>query len=93
MGIKEKTDEYEKYGFGRWRTLLKDGLQFVAWVDLSYLTKFDLGYGFLAEYWGRGIATEASRRILNFGFDKLALSRIIAIGLEETCESTPQSFF
>ena len=84
--IKEKMDEYEQYGYGRWCTLLKDGQQFVGWAGLSYLPEFDeidLGYRFLPEYWGIGIATEASRAILAYGFDTLQLKRIIAIAMKE----------
>ena len=84
--IKEKTDEYEHHGFGRWVTLLKDGLQFVGWAGLSYLPEFDeidFGYRFLPKYWGNGFATEASHAILAYGFDKLNLNRIIAIAMKE----------
>lgn len=84
--IEEKTDEYAKFGFGRWLTLLKDGMQFTGWAGLSYLHEFDevdLGYRFLPEFWGHGIATEASQAILNYGFDVLKLKRIIAIAVKE----------
>lgn len=86
LKIKEKTDEYEHHGYGRWATLLKDGLQFVGWAGLSYLPEFDeidLGYRFLPEYWGLGIATEASHAILTYGFDTLNIRRIIAIAMPE----------
>ena len=39
--IQEKTDEYRKYGYGRWVTFLKEGMQFVGWAGLSYLPEFD----------------------------------------------------
>jgi RimJ/RimL family protein N-acetyltransferase len=38
----------------------------------------DLGYVLSAEYWGQGIATEATQRLLTFGFDDLGLHRIFA---------------
>lgn len=38
----------------------------------------DLGYVLNAEYWGQGIATEATQRLLTFGFDDLGLHRIFA---------------
>lgn len=38
----------------------------------------DLGYVLNAEYWGRGIATEATQRLLTFGFKDLGLHRIFA---------------
>ncbi|MBT8264256.1 MAG: GNAT family N-acetyltransferase [Muriicola sp.] len=84
--IQEKKKEYENYGYGRWATILKNGNQFVGWAGLSYLPEFDeidLGYRFLPEYWGMGLATEASRAILTYGFDKLNLKRIIAIAMKE----------
>ena len=84
--IKEKCNDYEKYGFGRWATFLKNGMQFVGWAGLAYLPEFDeidLGYRFLPEYWGLGIATEASRAILTYGFDSLKIKKIIAIALKE----------
>ncbi len=38
----------------------------------------DLGYVLNAKYWGQGIATEATQRLLTFGFDDLGLHRIFA---------------
>ena len=84
--IETRAIHYEKYGFGRWATILKSGQQFVGWAGLAYLPEFDeidLGYRFLPEYWGLGLATEASQAILTYGFDKLNLSRIIAIAMKE----------
>ncbi len=81
-----RINHYEKYGFGRWATFLKEGTQFVGWAGLLYLPEFDeidLGYRFLPEYWGLGIATEASHAILKYGFDTLNLKRIIAIAMKE----------
>ncbi|MEO0469330.1 MAG: GNAT family N-acetyltransferase [Bacteroidota bacterium] len=88
--IKEKTDEYAQYGYGRWATLLKEGQQFIGWAGLSYLPEFDeidLGYRFLPEYWGKGMATEASRAILTYGFEQLRLERIIAIAMQDNIAS------
>lgn len=86
QAIQTRIDDYEKYGFGRWATILKDGMQFVGWAGLAYLPEFDeidLGYRFFPDYWGMGIATEASRAILTYGFDTLGLRRIIAIAMKE----------
>lgn len=38
----------------------------------------DLGYVLNADYWGQGIATEATQRLLTFGFDDLDLHRVFA---------------
>lgn len=84
--IRIRVKDYEKYGYGRWATFLKNEMQFVGWAGLAYLPEFDkidLGYRFLPEFWGSGLATEASRAILTYGFEKLELKRIIAIAMKE----------
>ncbi len=84
--IEERIDHYRQFGFGRWATFLKDGMQFVGWAGLLYLPEFDeidLGYRFLPQYWGKGIATEVSHAILKYGFETLNLKRIIAIAMKE----------
>ena len=83
--IRTRIENYKKYGYGRWATFLKEGNQFVGWSGLAYLPEFDeidLGYRFLPEYWGLGIATEVSRAILAYGFNQLNLKRIIAIAMK-----------
>ena len=84
--IKSRINNYKKYGFGRWATILKSEMQFIGWAGLAYLPEFDeidLGYRFLPEYWGSGLATEASHAILKYGFDQLKLKKIIAIAMKE----------
>jgi RimJ/RimL family protein N-acetyltransferase len=39
----------------------------------------DIGYGVRRDLWGRGIATDAARLLLDFGFDTLGLHRISAV--------------
>lgn len=84
--INARVGNYKKYGYGRWATFLKEGNQFVGWAGLAYLEEFDeidLGYRFLPEFWGKGIATEVSQAILDYGFKELGLKKIIAIAMKE----------
>lgn len=84
--IAKRIEGYKKYGYGRWATFLKEGMQFTGWSGLAYLpecNETDLGYRFLPEFWGQGIATEASRAILSYGFEHLRLKRIVAIAMKE----------
>jgi RimJ/RimL family protein N-acetyltransferase len=37
-----------------------------------------LGYAIRADRWGKGLATDATRRLIEFGFGKLGLHRISA---------------
>ncbi|GGD54240.1 GNAT family N-acetyltransferase [Muriicola marianensis] len=88
--IAEKQADYRKYGYGRWATVLKEGDQFVGWSGLAYLPEFDevdVGYRFLPEFWGQGLATEATRAILTYAFNDLKLQRIVAIAMKENIAS------
>jgi len=90
-GMKENVlKDYQKYGFGRWAVILSSSGQFTGWAGLKYLPEFkevDLGYRLLPEFWNKGIATEASMAILNYGFETLELKKIIAIAMVENIAS------
>src|SRR5437773_1204468 len=71
--------DYRKYGFGRWAVVLKTNGKAIGMAGLKYLAEWnevDLGYRLLPEYWGMGLATEASRACVEYGFHTLKLSRI-----------------
>lgn len=46
-----------------------------------------LGYDLAREYWGRGIGSEAARRVIRFGFENMALNRIEAPTIVDNHES------
>jgi RimJ/RimL family protein N-acetyltransferase len=78
--------DFEDPGFGRWACIAKETGRIVGFCGLKRLPELDevdLGYRFLPGYWGRGLATEACRASLRFGFDVLGLDRIIALVLPE----------
>ncbi len=81
-GLEERPiQDYRKYGYGRWATVYKPNGKVIGFAGLKYLDDVgdvDLGYRFFKEYWGQGIATEASRAIVAYGFDVLRLPHIIA---------------
>lgn len=88
--IRLRVGNYQKFGYGRWATFLKDNMEFVGWAGLAYLPEFDeidIGYRFLPRYWGKGIATEACSAILDYGFNTLQLDRIVAIAMKENIGS------
>jgi [ribosomal protein S5]-alanine N-acetyltransferase len=75
--------DYRKHGFGRWACVCKDNGQVIGFAGLKRLEdlggEVDLGYRFLPAYWGSGLATEAGRAVLNFGFERLRLEQIIGL--------------
>ena len=82
--------DYKKYGFGRLAVELKRENKFIGFTGLKYLEdmdEVDLGYRFMKEYWGKGIATESGKACVNLGFNKLGLKRIIAMVLPENTGS------
>lgn len=73
--------DYVKVGYGRMAICLKSNLEFIGFCGLKYLedvSETDLGYRLKKEYWGQGLATEACRAVLDYGFNQLSLTKVIA---------------
>lgn len=88
-GIRAYPD-WERVGFGRWATVHRADQRVIGFAGLKYLAELDavdLGYRFLPEYWGRGLATEASSACVSSGFEKLGLDAIIGLVLPENTAS------
>jgi [ribosomal protein S5]-alanine N-acetyltransferase len=71
--------EGEKIGFCS--VFLKETNQFVGWCGLWQLKETDeieVGYAFFKDFWGQGLAVEASKPFLQYGFTELNLPKIVA---------------
>lgn len=82
--------DYKKYGYGRWAVVYKAENKVIGFAGLKYLPEIDetdIGYRFLPEYWGKGIASEVSKEILKYGFETLKLERIVGIVMPENIAS------
>ena len=82
--------DWQTFGIGRWATVYRATQQVMGFAGLKYLPEFDavdLGYRFLPEYWGMGLATEASKACLAYGFDILELERVVAFTMPENAAS------
>lgn len=58
--------EQDRYGFSKWKVFLRDGT-FVGRAGISFWDQngeFELGYTFARAAWGRGLATEAARAVV-----------------------------
>lgn len=73
----DKQKKKKEYNFA---IELKPEKKLIGVVMLDYVDHFHesarLGYWVNADYWGRGIVTEANRAVLNFAFKKLNLRRV-----------------
>ena len=84
--------DYKDHGYGRLAVIYKPNNKLIGFTGIKYLPEADgqsdLGYRFLPEYWGKGIATESSKMSLKFGFEKLNLKKIIGFTEIENSAST-----
>jgi len=82
--------DYKNYGYGRWAVIYKPENKIIGFAGLKYLPEFnetDIGFRFLPEYWNKGIATEVSKEIIKYGFEKIGLDRIIGIAMPKNLAS------
>jgi RimJ/RimL family protein N-acetyltransferase len=89
--IKENVfGDYKKYGYGRLAIELKGENKFIGFAGLKFLPELkevDLGYRLMKTYWGKGIASEAAKACVSYGFEHLKLNKIIAMVLPENSAS------
>lgn len=82
--------DYRERGFGRLAVVDKATQRVIGFCGLKYLgdlQEVDLGYRLLPEFWGRGLATEAGRAVLDDGHERLGLKAIIGLILPENVAS------
>ena len=67
-------------GLGRWAVVNKEDGKLIGICGFRLLdTTPELFYLFNKESWGKGLATEAARAALRYGFEELRVDRIIAV--------------
>lgn len=69
---------------GLWATIHKETGRFIGRCGLLPWTidgheEIEIAYALAQDFWGRGLATEAARAILHYGFAQLHLSRLICL--------------
>lgn len=82
--LDSRVAHWREHGYGRFHVEGPDG--FVGFVGLSR-TEFDAGFvpdieiawRLAYEHWGKGYATEAARAVLDDGFNRVRLSRIVGV--------------
>jgi RimJ/RimL family protein N-acetyltransferase len=75
---------YERFeGYGFWAALDKDTGDFIGWFHFRPRQtdgplEPELGYRLRRDVWGRGLATEVSRALIDRGFSELGAERVYA---------------
>jgi RimJ/RimL family protein N-acetyltransferase len=84
--VAHQLKHWEEHGLGWWAVepLRNPGL--IGWAGLQFLPETgetEVAYLLSRVYWGQGLATEAARASLQFGFEQLKLETIIALAHPE----------
>lgn len=76
-------EHWERHYFGVWILRDKENGDLIGQCGLrwcyEYTQEIELVYAIAPSYWGRGIATEAARASLKYGFEELTPDYIMAI--------------
>lgn len=77
---------WEERGLGLWAVEEKASGAFAGFAGLVHQEgwtegpyKTEVGWRFGRGFWGRGLATEAAKASVNYGFERLGLERVISI--------------
>ena len=71
---------WELRNSGTWAITLEGPGTLLGAITLSWIisTRGELGYWIGEAYWGRGYCSEAARALIEFGFGRLEMTRIVA---------------
>lgn len=79
--VDSSIQDFATRGFGHWIITWKDNNELIGWVGLrefGTLPAIEVLYGIMPSCWGQGLAVEAARAILHYGFTQLNLPQIHA---------------
>ena len=82
--------EYERIDGVVWGITIRGVDSVIGMIGFHYWSvhnRATLGYDLAHEFWGRGIGSEAARRVVRFGFENMGLNRIEAPTIEDNHES------
>ncbi|MDF5729170.1 MAG: GNAT family N-acetyltransferase [Rhizonema sp. PD38] len=82
IAIASFIENWKKYSYGVWAIVENSSDKMIGYCGLRHLDELndtELLYGLQKSHWGRGIATQAAKAAVSFGFDNANLNRIIAL--------------
>ena len=74
--------DYAVHGYGRFACVWKPSGAVIGFSGIKYVPEIgetELGYRFLPQFWGQGLATEAGRASIDFARDDVGLRRLVAM--------------
>ncbi len=85
---------FETYGFGLWALEIPHITPFAGFVGLAPVTfpapfapAIEIGWRLALRHWNQGLATEAAREVLRFGFAEKNLLEVVSFTISENQKS------
>ena len=73
---------FEQHGFGQWSVFLKENSELIGFCGFRFFydnpPELQLIYGLSPQYWGKGLATEAAKAMIQYGFTEHKFEQIIS---------------
>ena len=92
--VRVVNDRIDARGYGFWAVEEKSSGQFVGLTGISkpnfeehFTPAIEVGWRLARHHWGKGYATEAAGRSLDFGFGELDLDEIVAFAVPDNTRS------
>jgi len=92
--IENIESHFDNRGFGLFATELKAEGKLIGFIGLhvaSFQAHFtpcvEIGWRIAVPYWGKGLATEGSREVIRFAFDRLKLENLVSFTVPENLAS------
>jgi ribosomal-protein-alanine N-acetyltransferase len=89
--VERSRAHWEQHGYGVWVVCDGGDGEIRGQCGLRYVDEVDeteILYAYSRSSWGRGLATEAARATLAFGFEQSSLQRIVAYAVPDNAAST-----
>lgn len=88
--LEKRLDHWEKHPFGTYILSQKSTGEDIGYCGIESITDtdyIDIRYGIFQKFWGKGLAVEASKRIIKFGLHKLKLPVIYGVSKHKNIAS------
>jgi ribosomal-protein-alanine N-acetyltransferase len=88
--LPRRIERWRTQGFGQLGVFDKTDGELIGYCGLQYLDnseEIEIYYGFFKDFWGKGLATEAAKAMLRFGFEQTRLGKIVAVTHPENTAS------
>jgi RimJ/RimL family protein N-acetyltransferase len=90
--LRKHLENWEGHGFGWWAARELESGRFAGRGGLRHWPiegrdEIEVGYGFLPEFWGQGLATELAAASVKVGFEDLGVSELVSLTLPNNAAS------